>query len=97
MEKLFVTLATIDKIHQKHIEQINTLESLRYSLVHEAQKELAGEDYIGKIAFSQSEFKQFVRVYEQAVDDKDQKFTFRSREYLTPFAKYVIDYYKSKA
>lgn len=51
------------------------------------------KDYI---SFTYASFEQFKEVYRRAVDYKDNSFVFDDREFLTDYAKYVIQYLQPK-
>ena len=48
------------------------------------------------ISFNQESFKNFKSEYNSAVENKLEMFVFEGNEFLTSYAKYVVEYLKSK-
>ena len=46
--------------------------------------------------FTKKEIKQFKKAYKKAVENEDLLFTFKGREVLVTFAKYVLEYVENK-
>lgn len=49
-----------------------------------------------EVYFTKEKFDRFLIAYKRAVDQKKDSFLFDGQEYLTSYAKYVIEYLKSK-
>ncbi len=49
-----------------------------------------------KIEFTEEEFNTFKKEYNKALDNKDASFKFKGNEYVTDFAKYLIEYLTPK-
>lgn len=48
------------------------------------------------LSVTEAEWKQFKKIYEQAVADKQDRFKFMGRDVLTAYAKYLIQYVDKK-
>jgi dihydrofolate reductase len=48
------------------------------------------------VSFSQEDFKNFKTEYNSAIENEKQMFVFGGNEFLTSYAKYVIEYLKTK-
>jgi hypothetical protein len=56
-------------------------------------KDLINKDYIN---FSHNDLPKFKMIYERACKDKQESLFFKGKEFIVPYAKYVIEYLESK-
>lgn len=83
----------VDKLISKHEEQIDHLRELKRSLIHQEQK---SNHYAVGVSLTPIELVEFKTLYEISVADNKHSFVFNRVEFLTGFAKYVIEYMEQK-
>jgi len=83
-------LRNIELLISKHKEMIDRLEELKMAIIHEEQKSrfVPGET----VSFSKEKLNKFKGVYKTAVSGEMGSFWFDGNEYLTAYAKHMIEY-----
>lgn len=93
-DKFEESISNLDRLISKQREQIDALEELKRSLIHEHDNRVSNTDAV--INMSESDLRQFKIIYQEAVDTDRRSFIFKENEFLTGFAKKVIEFMEKK-
>ena len=84
----------IDKLIENHQMTIAELQNMKKAIIQEYQHKTIGK--VGTMVMTAGEYRQFKMAYGQAVQDKLESFFFMGHEFVTNYAKYMIEYWDAK-
>jgi len=90
MTDITPAIETIDKLISKQLEAIDTLTEMKKSLLQKLQTDDLGSV---SLVMTASEFTQFKRTHRLAEINNEETFKFKNQEFLTAYAKYLIEFW----
>lgn len=90
MEKKIELMAQFEQLETLMEKQIKLRRELRDCLLHRWMKH--DQSQPSSINFTEKTFLQFVKLYYKSLRDGAEQFEFMSHQFLTAYAKYVIEY-----
>lgn len=94
LEKKLEMMAQMAELETLMEKQIKLRRELRDCLLHKWMKH--DQSQPSSINFTEKTFLQFVKLYYKSVRDGAEQFEFMSHQFLTAYAKYVIEYLEPK-
>lgn len=85
----------IELLISKHKEMIDRLEELKRAVIHEEQRSRFVPGH--EVSFTKSRLEKFKITHKKALANGLETFWFEENEYLTEYAKYMIEYLESQS